>query len=289
MTELNEVNTTEQINTLSAKFDNLGTEVKYLGAAVNTLISNLNNLNNLAASYFNKKVEDSPFNKSFSQYGEDLILNHAKLVLLNKQILRKEDITYLDIGANLPKTLSNTYRLYSEGFNGILVEPNKILAEKLKSERPYDITLDVGISNVENECVQDFYQCEEWANSLSSFSKNSVLEAINKMGRDIKYEVIPTRVCNINTIMDKYLKTKTPFLINIDAEGIDYDILTSINFEKYKPVFFIIETAELSQSTFLGRKKSDCAEFLKQQGYIVYADTYINTVLIDKNILEKMY
>lgn len=41
--------------------------------------------------------------KSFSQFGEDLIIESA----LN--IIKEKNITYLDIGANHPFLISNTY------------------------------------------------------------------------------------------------------------------------------------------------------------------------------------
>lgn len=78
-------------------------------------------------------------------------------------------------------------------------------------------------------------------------------------------------------------------MVNIDVEGIDLDILKSFNFEKCRPVFFVVETAELTQGSFLGRKNNECRKFLEKKNYIVYADTYINTILIDQEVLEKLF
>ena len=57
-------------------------------------------------------------NKTYSQYGEDLILSSAI-----EYLKIDENISYLDIGANHPMSLSNTYLLYKQGASGVLIEP----------------------------------------------------------------------------------------------------------------------------------------------------------------------
>ncbi len=72
-------------------------------------ILNESNYNNLINSNFCKS--------SFSQYGEDLIIN---------KILRKINIgNYLDLGSFHPIHFSNTFILYIRGWRGINIEGNK--------------------------------------------------------------------------------------------------------------------------------------------------------------------
>jgi hypothetical protein len=66
----------------------------------------------------------------YSQFGEDLILSH----LFYQLDIKKP--TYLDIGANEPRYISNTYFFYLKGSRGVLIEPNPFLYKKLKSMRP---------------------------------------------------------------------------------------------------------------------------------------------------------
>ena len=54
-------------------------------------------------------------------------------------------MTYLDIGANHPVRLNNTYLFYLRGYKGVLVEPNVSLCERLRAVRPRDTTLAAGI------------------------------------------------------------------------------------------------------------------------------------------------
>ena len=48
-------------------------------------------------------------------------------------------LTYVDIGANEPRTLSITASLYDLGWRGLLVEADPQLAEELRAQRPGDI------------------------------------------------------------------------------------------------------------------------------------------------------
>ena len=68
--------------------------------------------------------------KSFSQFGEDLIIDNAL------DILKEKNISYLDIGANHPYFLSNSYYFYRKGANGTLVEPDPFLCKILKKKDP---------------------------------------------------------------------------------------------------------------------------------------------------------
>jgi len=79
---------------------------------------------------------------SYAQAGEDMIVNlffgHLKI----------KDISYLDIGAYDPILINNTYFFYTQGYRGVLVEPNVAMCEKLRAVRPRDTTLEAGIGIV---------------------------------------------------------------------------------------------------------------------------------------------
>ena len=50
----------------------------------------------------------------------------------------------MDVGANQPAIISNTYRMYRQGFRGVLVEPNPELSGLIRGIRPRDALLAVG-------------------------------------------------------------------------------------------------------------------------------------------------
>lgn len=211
----------------------------------------------------------------YSQAGEDIILDN---------LFYRLDITtpyYLDIGTNDPRYFNNTYYFYLKGSSGVCVEPNPYLYNKIKKLRSRDICVNAGIG-IENTTSADFYLFPDYASGLSTFSKENAEHWKNvgmyKIGK-INYEkIISMPLININDLIEKHCK-KTPDLLSIDVEGLDFSILQSLNFEKHKPRAICVETLAYSDDQ-KEYKTSNVADFLKMKGYTVYADTHINTIFI---------
>ncbi len=80
-------------------------------------------------------------NKSYSQEGEDLILNQLFPNIYNG--------FYVDIGATIKFRFSNTQLFYNQGWNGINIEPNPDYFKFFKKYRKNDINLNIGLSKHE--------------------------------------------------------------------------------------------------------------------------------------------
>ena len=212
---------------------------------------------------------------SYSQAGEDLILAN---------LFYKFNIdypVYIDIGANHPSYISNTYYYYLRGSSGICIEPNPMLFKKFKKLRPRDVVLNVGIGE-EETAESDFYLFPDYANGLSTFSKDEAIYwrdiGMEKIGK-IKYDkIIKVSLRSINSILQS-LKGKIPDLISIDVEGLDLIILKSLDFDLYQPLTFCVETLGYDENK-KEYKKNEIADFLSTKGYHVYADTHINTIFL---------
>ena len=224
----------------------------------------------LAEKYFVPEAQIS-----YSQFGEDLILS---LFFAHNEITNP---VYLDIGANEPKYISNTYYFYEKGARGVLIEPNPYLYEKLKSQRSNDIVLNVGIGFNDDVEEADFYMFPNYANGLSTFSKNEAdhWEKIGMKGmgkipveKTLKMPLIP-----INQILEKYFAGKSPDFISLDVEGLDLKILKALDFEKYRPTLICVETMmyDENQKTY---KTNEITDFMVSKNYFVYADTRVNTI-----------
>ena len=98
--------------------------------------------------YFVIKFYNLRIIRSFSQEGEDIILNR----IIDK---KKKDELYLDVGSGHPIKYSNTYMLYLKGFKGIVVDANKENIELHKIIRPKDIIFNEILS--ENKSDVNFY------------------------------------------------------------------------------------------------------------------------------------
>ncbi len=234
-----------------------------------------------------KKIIISTFfrhlRSSYSQSGEDIIICD----LFSR--LNIQHPSYLDIGANDPVALSNTYRLYKRGSKGVCVEPNPILYEKIKKKRPKDICLNAGVAfNEKREST--FYLFPEQFSGLNTFSKEEVdfweHTGNDDVGRHKVEKTINMKLMPVNEIMEKYFSPH-PNFISIDVEGLDFEILKTIDFSKYKPEAFCIETLGFIENN-REIKKKEIVDFFLEYGYFVYADTYINTVFCLKSAYKNL-
>lgn len=182
-------------------------------------------------------IPDAQF--SYSQFGEDLIISH----LFAQLDISKP--TYLDIGANEPKYISNTYFFYERGSTGVLIEPNPYLFKKLKAQRPGDIVLNTGIG-MSDITEADFYLFPNKANGLSTFSKKEanhwVQTGMKGLGKIEIEKVIKMPLIPVNNILEKYFQNNRLNFISLDVEGLDLDILKTLNFSKFKPDVICVET-----------------------------------------------
>ncbi len=219
----------------------------------------------------------------YSQFGEDLILAHLfGQIGINKP-------TYLDIGANEPRFISNTFYFYCRGSKGVLIEPNPYLFKKLKNIRPKDIVLNTGIGFSEI-AEADFYIFPNAVNGLNTFSEKEARHweetGMKGLGKIAVERVIKMPLTPINNILQQYFTTKAPNFISLDVEGLDLEILKSLDFEKYQPEVICVETLGYDTNQ-QGFKLNNIIEFMLTKNYFVYADTWVNTIFCKKDIFKK--
>ncbi len=217
------------------------------------------------------RKKNSSYKKSYSQCGEDIIVNYIF------SVLKIKNINYIDIGANDPYKLNNTALFYENGNSGINIEPDPQLFNKFKKYRKKDINLNLGISE-KNE-YKDFYIMS--SPTMNTFLKKEANELVKKYNFKI-LKTIKVKTKTINNIIKKYSKNKKIDFLTLDTEGYDETILHSINFSLFKPTIICVETATYSE-TGEGKKEYGIINFLKEKGYLLYADTNINSIFVDKN------
>ncbi len=209
---------------------------------------------------------------SYSQCGEDLILEHLF------QYLRVEQPSYLDIGAHHPTFLSNTYRFYLKGCSGVCVEPDPVLFEPLRAARPRDVCLNVGVGTSEAG-EAEFYVMS--ARTLNTFSKEDA-ERYQSYGTHRIQEVARLPLLPVNSILEKYFASRPDF-VSLDVEGLDFEILESFDFSKFRPPAFCVETLTYAEDN-TQEKTKEVIDLMSSRGYFVYADTYINTIFVDEEM-----
>ena len=161
-----------------------------------------------------------------SQHGEEQIIN--------KYLGNISNGKYLDIGAGEAIDLSNTYELYTKGWNGVLVEPYPRYAKEILEKRPNDKLCAKVITNRVGEM-------EMW--------DTAAIETV--LGVD--YKTNPMRQDNIlrtpyfvpcytmNEFLEEYPEVKEPDFLSLDIETGEEAMLSCTDFNVFKPKLMCIE------------------------------------------------
>lgn len=210
---------------------------------------------------------------SYSQCGEDMILQHLF------RVLGMDEISYLDLGAHHPTYLSNTYLFYKSGGRGVCVEPDPGLIPAFLEQRPHDIHLNCGVGTA--AAMADFYLMS--TPTLNTFSKVEA-ERYQSYGKQRIQQVVQLELKPVNDIIEHYFPN-CPNLVSLDVEGMDFAIMQSFDFARYRPAVFCLETLSYTED-HTAHKLTELIELMHSNGYLTYADTYINTIFVDKRTWE---
>ena len=202
-------------------------------------------------------------NLSFSQEGEDL--------LLNRLLKGQEKGFYVDVGAHHPQRFSNTYKFYLLGWQGINIDPLPGTMAKFRQLRPRDINLELAISSEETELT--YYSFDEPA--LNTFDPNEVRRKAEYDIHPVAEKNIPTK--KLSAVLDRYLPQGQQIdFVSVDVEGLDLAVLQSNNWEKYKPRFIIVEELWSDLERLLAESK--LLTFLDTQGYSLLSKMYNSAI-----------
>jgi FkbM family methyltransferase len=214
---------------------------------------------------------------TYSQCGEDVISEFLLVHTLGLQRVR-----YLDIGAHDASHLSNTYRFYRQGHGGVSIEPDPVLFKAFKAKRVRDVCLNVGVGGSVQE-VKPFYLMQP--RSLSTFSKGLADRLAESPAYAIE-KVIHVDIVPIADILESHWLDSFNY-VSIDTEGFEIEILEGWAFDRFRPQAFCIETVDHGNDG-IGVRRDDAKELMLSQGYEVYADTYVNTIFVDRFAWDQM-
>ncbi|HAL91900.1 MAG TPA: hypothetical protein DCM68_02605 [Verrucomicrobia bacterium] len=145
-----------------------------------------------------------PPKNTYSQHGEDLLIGDWLAGVSPDKAI------YIDVGANQPTRISNTYLLYRKGFRGIVVEPNREMLALYRRFRPRDMILPVG-------CAR------EPGVALFRRARSSVESGFSAELPAAGGEYVP--ILPLDLIWREAGKSQPVGLLSIDTEGFDYFVL----------------------------------------------------------------
>ena len=163
--------------------------------------------------YFGFKYKFFTKKKSYSQFGEDLIVNDFFTDYVGR---------YVDIGCYHPIKYNNTALLHKKGWKGVNIDLNQKSIDLFNACRKNDLNITACLSDKIEEVT--IYLDSEFSALNSIYVDNSK----NFKFKNLKKISVKTK------IFPELIKDNFDFL-NIDCEGNDFKILKTIDLKKYTP------------------------------------------------------
>lgn len=205
---------------------------------------------------------------SFSQDGEDMIL---KSVFSEK----KTPGFYIDVGAFHPVRFSNTCYFYRKGWRGINIDARPGGMRLFNLLRPRDINIEAAVSSQPKRLNYHIFD-EPAINTFDAKFASGIIESG-------QYRLISTKEITSRTlaeILNEFLPCAQPIdFLNIDAEGLDLDVLKSNDFSKFRPKIILIEDLSLNLTN---TNASPTNNFLEENGYEIFLKTVRSAFFINK-------
>jgi hypothetical protein len=211
---------------------------------------------------------------SFSEQGEDIGLYHAL-----HDVMGLAQPTYMDVGAAHPVRANNTYLLYGTGSTGLLVEPNPLYVELLRTTRPKDTVLAAGIG-VTDAVEADYYEIEENP-LLNTFSADQVARLQKGRTDNVVARVSRMPLVNINRAIADHFG-KAPDLLSTDIEGLDSAIIRTLDLGRFRPAVICCEGASIDKHG----NQSEIARYLAPHDYVLRGGSMVNSIFLDAKRLE---
>lgn len=184
-----------------------------------------------------------PKKPTYSQHMED------KFIWEMLQHYNLKNSLYIDIGANHPIDISNTYLLYRNGLSGIIIEPNGELLNLFRRFRKRDIVLQIGCSN--SSTVMKF-----------NISKTPVISSFSS-SRDVNiYKSLYIPVMTIDMVVEN-MDLSFISLLTIDVEGLNLEVLQGATLLLKKTLLICIEFDSAEEKEKINAQLGDNFELIK--------------------------
>jgi FkbM family methyltransferase len=225
----------------------------------------ISSLTNISKLFFRKlrinknNIIDGYSRKSYSQEGEDLVLN--------RYFGYKQNGFYIDVGAHHPKRFSNTHFFYKKGWQGLNIDAKPDSMILFNKYRPRDINIEAAISEKEGDMT--YYMFSESA--LNTFDYDLAMDRA-KDNSALDMSECTINMLPLSKVLDASIKEGMHIdFMSIDVEGFDLSVLKSNDWVKYRPTYLLVECLDVKT---LVESSDPIHKFLTSKDYIPIAKTY---------------
>lgn len=196
----------------------------------------------------------------FPQFADRIEREHAaETALVREYFQQREGQFFVDVGANDPRWLSQSWHLEQGGWQGLLVEPIPALCERLRAERPGSTVVEAACSSSDTEEEAEFFVA-------SDSDKSTLQPEFLDQGTSLR-ETIRVRLASLNTLISESSIPRVDF-VSIDVEGVQLDVLRGFDLSSHRPKLVLIEDHLIDLKTH---------RFLSASGYRLAKRTGLNS------------
>lgn len=177
------------------------------------------------------------------------------------------DFQFVQVGANDGLTSDPIRRFVVKyGFRGLLVEPQPDVFERLRMNYAgMSGLLFENAAIAASDGITSLYRFRrggaqpDWADGLASFSRETLVNNNHNVKGDV--EEIRVATVTFSTLLARHSLGHVD-LLQIDAEGFDYELIKTINLRSFRPTIIHFEHSLLPFAV-----KHECFAYLSRNGY----------------------
>jgi hypothetical protein len=201
---------------------------------------------------------------SYSLEGEDLIL--ASLL---RDVAQG---TYIDVGANHPTRINNTYRLYQLGWTGLAIDGNDAFEPIWTATRPNDRFIQALLSDSAKDAEFRMFP-DDTISSMDTDTGKRYAARFEPGATTVK----KMRTRTLAELREHYLPGTEIHLLSVDVEGEDLNVLKGADLPQMQPGIIVVETKNCS---LYHPQDSAIVDYLTALGYRLIAKTPLDAFFV---------
>ena len=142
---------------------------------------------------------------------------------------------FVDVGCYHPIKYNHTWALYKKGWRGINIDIDDIKIELFNMVRREEVNLACAVSNKPG--MVKYYRAG-WFSQINSIRETETGVMDGYVTREVECQTLTSLIDST-----KYKDRRIDFL-NVDVEGNDFEVLSSLDFQRYQPSLIAVEIHE---------------------------------------------
>jgi FkbM family methyltransferase len=183
------------------------------------------------------------------------------------------------VGACHPIAISNTYLLYQNGWRGVNIDAMPGSMDVFRHHRPEDLNLEIGIAR---ENAQLTYSMFDDPGLNGFLSEEAIQSQLARGAKLLDQRVVPC--VPLSEVLARHSVRSQIDLLTVDVEGLDLEVLQSLDLDRWRPKLIIAEI--LGASDVRDALRSQIAVYLESVGYCLFSRLHFSAVFMDRKLIS---